>query len=248
MPKLADYELANLATWCFDFETAFRLYSKTSEIYSEKQDFYGTIGALEGAIISQQLLSSRWKTPPDRVLERILGHDKYKFLQKETMDPRGKRFGDLVQDEQKKISERIEQHKDRLRHVSPKLKLQSDQEAIVVGPSTLEHGNWFIAVQRLSSFCLGRMYRRDAMVPDLSRVSDLCASGGMANDLVDMRFISLTIDEIPVEIWFDGRISSVGSPTQFDRLTPTFKIIADLCDKVIAEGGVPPNHSSSSLP
>src|SRR5262249_2632239 len=104
MSRLADYQLAYVARWCWDFETAFQLYTKTAETFSDKEDYYGTVGALEGAIISQQLLPTRWSTPPGHALERILGHEKYSLVQKEAKDARTKRFADLVQEEQKKIS------------------------------------------------------------------------------------------------------------------------------------------------
>ncbi len=240
MAKLADYELANLAAWCFDYGMASRLYSTTVEKFREKQDYFGTLGSLEGAIISHQLIPGRWKEPTDRVLQKILGKEegplfKLPPLQKKLEDDRAKKFNALVESEQKSIHKRIEHQRTRLRQSSPEFRRHQEKDASTAALSCFEHCSWFIAVQRLSSFCFGRSYRRDGIVPDLNLLLNQFNSENLSSDLIDARFISTTIEEIDVEIWFDGRVYCITAVKEFPRIIPIMQRVADTCDKVIAD-------------
>lgn len=238
MAKLADYELANIALWSFDFANSMEVFSRVVEEFREKQDLFGTIGALEGARVSEQLIADRWKLPKSSGLEKILGK-KTEFTiappQMEIKDPRAAKFNARLLNEQKRIAERIQRHRARLGPASLEFIGHSDKEAYLEQIARVEYRDWFISVQRLPSVCFGRSYRRDGLVGELGSLSKQLTSEGVANEPRDSRFISATVDEVELVIWFDGRVSCIGTPNQFDRIRVALQTIADICDRVIAE-------------
>ncbi len=238
MARLANYELANLAAWCFDFDNASQLFSKIAVEFREKQDLFGTLGALEGAAIAHELIAARWKVPPDRVLQKILGATEnhvfnLPFSQVDLKDDRAKKFNSLMEGEQKRIIKKIANHKSRLRQTSSGFGRDEEADFSTGAIETLEYHNWFIAVQRLSSFCFSRAYRRDGLVANLETLTDFLSSESLVGKLIDSRFVSTVIEEITMEIWFDGRVCCMAVPKQFESIMPVIQKVADMCNKAI---------------
>lgn len=234
MGKLTTYELANLAMWSFDFERANDLYKQVIEEFSERTDLIGTEGAVEGAILSREARLRDWDEPMRNVsAEQVSSFIKTPLVVRQEERDRVRRLESVISAREKEIIRNLEKQKARLRADQ---RIGVDKELGVSGrPTKTLYGDWFIAVQRLVSFCVGRAYRRDGVIPGLESVREMLKSAAFAVKHSDERCLIVQKDNLMVELWFDGRVCCVSSPEHFDEIFPSLELIANVCNAAILQ-------------
>jgi hypothetical protein len=125
----------------------------------------------------------------------------------------------------------VQAHKLRLRDRKVSDLPFDDTERAIGELTTHEYGAWFIAIQRLASFCLGRAYRRDGFVAELTRFQQLLRYEGLTIEQADNRCVQVKVESITVEVWFDGRVCCITVPDNHGRIRYALERIADLCNK-----------------
>ena len=208
MGKLANYELANLAMWSFDFDQASSLFTSVIEQSSEKTDVLGTWGAIESSLIMSESKAGSWvqmdQEPTQKEISKPYLRPPVAGLIEER--ERVRRFESFISAKEKEILRNLQKQKARLRD---KL-LRGVYGRASAEPASGQlmrklNGPWFIAVQRLVSMCVGRSYRRDGEVPEMRSVQRVLQGAPLGVKTSDERCVVINTDGLTVELWFDGR-------------------------------------------
>src|SRR5262245_32975482 len=147
MAKIANYELANLAMWAFDFDQANALFNSVIEQSSEKTDLMATWGAIEGSLISSEAQASNWGQldQPLSAKEVSKPHLKRPVAGLIEERDRVRRFESFITAKEKEILRNLQKQKLRLRD---KLLLNIyGRESVETGSRALTrklNGPWFI--------------------------------------------------------------------------------------------------------
>ncbi|MBN1568517.1 MAG: hypothetical protein JXA73_11780 [Acidobacteria bacterium] len=236
MPKLKDYELANLAAWCFDYRRAAPLFEKLAVNSFSKDDLLGTWGAMESLNVSRAIASQSWEKRPQRAArdasadEHISGLADLLISTKD--DVRRTKLRSIVAAKEREFRKQIRDHGKRLRDLEEKDRTVVPEDEKNIGLlSYSEEGSWTYSVQRLASLCIGRAYRNDGLVPDMIQLHTYLVSVGTNANYHDDRCILIPVSDVVVEVWFDGRVSCL-TATAHDRvILPALRSISALCDR-----------------
>ncbi|MPZ77227.1 MAG: hypothetical protein GEU77_11960 [Deltaproteobacteria bacterium] len=96
------------------------------------------------------------------------------------------------------------------------------------------NGPSFLAVQRLVSMCVGRAYRRDGEVPDMSSVQKNLQGTGISTKHSDNRCVIVNTNGLTVEVWFDGRICSTAPAERFDDVVAALELMTRVSDSALS--------------
>jgi hypothetical protein len=118
MRQLADYELANLAMWSFDYDQASSFFNAVIENSSEKTDLMATWGAIEGSIIMSESKAGSWERFEQNIqnTETVKPHLKLPVAGLIHERDRVKRFESVISAKEKEIIRNLQRHKTRLRN------------------------------------------------------------------------------------------------------------------------------------
>lgn len=237
MGKLANYELANLAMWSFDFDQASSLFNSVIEQSSEKTDLLGTWGAVESSIIMNESRAGNWgDTDPMRNPKEISKpHMKPPVAGLIEERERVRRFESFISAKEKEILRNLQKQKSRLRDKS--LREASDPTPAEAARGQLMRkliGPWFVAVQRLVSMCVGRAYKRDGEVPDMRSVQKILQGTGLAVKHSDDRCVLISANGLTVEVWFDGRICCTAPAERFDDIVAALELMTRVSDSALS--------------
>lgn len=237
MGKIANYELANLAMWAFDFDHANALFNSVIEQSSEKTDLMATWGAIEGSIITSESKAVNWAQFEENITQKEVSKP---FLRRpvagviEERD-RVRRFESFVAAKEKEILRNIQRRKSRLRDkLLQNVPLNRTGEPPSEALRRKVNGSWFLAVQRLASICLGRAYRRDGEVPDMQLVQRVLQGARLVVRNSDERCISINTEGLTGELWFDGRVCCSGPAERVDDVTRIIELITRISDAASA--------------
>jgi hypothetical protein len=236
MKRLEDYERANLAAWSFDFEAANALFKRVAKDRLRHHDLLGAIGAVESESVTRELIPQRWArideggTEEER--EGMIVNDLFSELTTES--DRTLRLRNIIVEKQKDMGKRFKGHKARLRQKALFGDLSNVSSEPQVGVLTTHvSGGWFMAVQRLASFCLGRAYRRDGLVPDLPSLWRNLGQEGFRIADSDERCIEISFEPFIVEVWVDGMVCCIVPSRYEDDILPALKRIASQYDRTV---------------
>jgi hypothetical protein len=234
--KVANYELANLAMWAFDFDQANASFNSVIEQSSEKTDLMATWGAIEGSIISSESRVANWTKMDQPVTQKEISKPFLRRPPAGLIEERERvhRFESFIAAKEKEILRTLQRQKSRLRD-----KLLRD----VYGNKASEppsqaltrkvNGPWVIAVQRLVSMCIGRAYRRDGELPDMRSVQLALQGAKLAVKNADERCVAITTEGLTAELWFDGRISCTGPSERVDDVISVLELITRVSDAAV---------------
>ena len=237
MRKLANFELANVAMWAFDFDRASSLFNVVIEQSSETTDLLGTWGAIEGSIIMSESRAGNWAG----VLQEVQQEETEKAYVRRPVAglledrDRVKRFESFISAKEKEILRNIQRQKLRLRNKVISDLYDDPSGKHSRGQLTRKiNGEWFIAVQRLVSICVGRAYPRNGEVPELGSVQRTLHGTGLTVKNSDDRCVVISKDGLTIEIWFDGRNCCTASADRFDDVFAALELITKVNDSALA--------------
>jgi hypothetical protein len=233
--KLANYELANLAAWAFDFDRENSLFNAVIENSSEKTDLLGTWGAIEGALIMGESKLGSWTPIQEEAEEKEITKP---YLRRPVIGlieehDRVTRFESFIAAKEKEILRNLQRSKLRLRELRNDLGDPSSQRLSGTLARKINEP-WFIAVQRLAAICIGRAYRRDGEVPDMRSVQRALQGTKLVTKNSDDRCVVVTTESLSVEVWFDGRICCTGAAERFDDVVTVLELMTKVSDSAIA--------------
>ena len=240
MAKIANYELANLAMWSFDFDHANALFNSVIEQSSEKTDLMATWGAIEGSLITNESKAVNWgqlDQPPSQkdISKPYLRRPVAGLLEERD---RVRRFESFITAKEKEILRNLQKQKSRLR--DKLLRNVYGQESVEPGSAALTrklNGPWFIAVQKLVSMCVGRAYRRDGEVPDMRSVQRALQGARLTVKNADERCVVVNAEGLTAELWFDGRLCCTAPAERFDDVIGAVELMTRVSDSALSLRG-----------
>lgn len=237
MRKLANFELANVAMWSFDYDRASSLFNSVIEDFSEKTDLLGTLGAIESSIVMRESTVVSWEPDEQDIQEAEISKPYLKIPSTSRVEERDrvKRFESIISKKEKDILRDLQKQRLRLRD-----KLIREIPHEMAGTSATgqltkrANGPWFIAVHRLASICVGRAYRRDGSVPEILSVHRTLQGTGFMVNNSDDRCIVISKDGLAIEMWFDGRVCCTAASERSDDVLAALELMTKVSDSALA--------------
>ena len=155
MAQLRDFELANLALWCLDFEKAAALYHSMIRQSGGKLDIVGTLGVVENAMLSNELGNEVWWAPKaKRQLDLKFDQETSTLTagyEAENED-RAKRLKSIITSREKEILKTIQHHKKQLKDIEADSTNRQMGGGAPRRPRKLVSETWFMVVECFAWF------------------------------------------------------------------------------------------------